>query len=92
MSVVMHCLKPWDHYIGLKGVVVWIDNVTLKYFAIQPKLSSKQVKWQNTLDLLNLDIWHKPGKNNVMKMNVPQKSDNAYELCLHFHLLLPTFK
>jgi hypothetical protein len=38
----------------------------LKYFATQPKLSSKQVKWQDTLALFNVDIWHKPGKDNVV--------------------------
>jgi hypothetical protein len=42
MWAVIHCLKTWGHYIGSKDVVVWTDNVTLKYFAIQPKLSSKQ--------------------------------------------------
>ncbi len=41
MWAIIHCLKTWGHYIGSKDVVVWIDNVTLKYFAIQPKLSSK---------------------------------------------------
>jgi hypothetical protein len=56
MWVVIHCLKTWGHYIGSKDVLVWIDNVTLKYFAIQPKLSSKQVRWQNTLALFNVDI------------------------------------
>jgi hypothetical protein len=45
MWAVIHCLKIWGHYIGSKDVVVWTDNVTLKYFATQPKLSSKQVKW-----------------------------------------------
>ncbi len=45
MWAVIHCLKTWGHYIGSKDVVVWTNNVTLKYFAIQPKLSSKQVKW-----------------------------------------------
>jgi flavorubredoxin len=30
---VIHCFKTWGHYIGSKDVVVWIDNVTLKYFA-----------------------------------------------------------
>jgi hypothetical protein len=44
MWVVIHCLKTWGHYIGSKDVVVWTDNVTLKYFATQPKLSSKQVR------------------------------------------------
>jgi hypothetical protein len=64
MWVVIHCFKTWGHYIGSKDVVVWIDNVTLKYFATQPKLSSKQVKWQDTLALFNVDIQHKPGKEN----------------------------
>jgi hypothetical protein len=56
MWVVIHCLKTWGHYIGSKDVVVWTDNVTLKYFAIQPKLLSKQVIWQDTLALFNVEI------------------------------------
>jgi len=56
MRVVIHCLKTWGHYISSKDVVVWTDNVTLKYFATQPKLSSKQVRWQDTLALFNVDI------------------------------------
>jgi hypothetical protein len=38
MWVVIHNLKTWGYYIGSKNVVVWIDNVTFKYFATQPKL------------------------------------------------------
>jgi hypothetical protein len=56
MWVAIHCLKTWGHYIGSKDVVVWTNNVTLKYFATQPKLSSKQVRWQDTLVLFNVDI------------------------------------
>jgi hypothetical protein len=41
MWAVIHCFKTWGHYIGSKDVVVWTDNVTLKYLATQPKLSSK---------------------------------------------------
>ncbi len=66
MWVVIHCLKTWGHYIDSKDVVVWIDNVTLKYFSTQPTLSSKQVRWQNTLVLFNVDIQHKPGKENIV--------------------------
>jgi hypothetical protein len=54
-------------------VVVWTDNVTLKYFATQPKLSSKQVRWQDTLTLFNVDIRHKPGKENIMFDALSQK-------------------
>jgi hypothetical protein len=73
MCVVIHCLKTWGHYIGSNDVVGWTDNVTLKYFAIQPKLSSKQVKWQDTLALFNVDIWHKPGKENIVPDALNQK-------------------
>jgi hypothetical protein len=66
MWAVIHWLKTWGHYIGSKDVVVWTDNVTLKYFATQPKLSSKQQRWQDTLALFNVDIRHKPGKDNVV--------------------------
>ncbi len=31
--VVIHCFKTWGHYTSSKDVVVWIDNVTLKYVA-----------------------------------------------------------
>ncbi len=41
MWAVIHCFKTWGHYIGSKDVVLWTDNVTLKYFITQPKLSSK---------------------------------------------------
>jgi len=76
MWAVIHCFKTWGHYVGSKDVVVWTDNVTLKYFAIQPKLSSKQVKWQDTLALFNLDIRHKPGKDNV----VPDALNRKHQL------------
>jgi len=44
MWAVIHCLKTWGHYVGSKDVVVCTDNVTFKYFATQPKLSSKQIR------------------------------------------------
>ncbi len=73
MWAVIRCLKTWGYYIGSKDVVVWTDNVTLKYFATQPKLSSKQVRWQNTLALFNVDIRHKPGKDNVVPNALSRK-------------------
>ncbi len=57
-------------------MVVWTDNVTLKYFTIQPKLSSKQVRWQDTLALFNVDIQHKPEKENI----VPDALSRKYQL------------
>jgi len=73
MWAVIHYLKTWGHYIGSKDVVVWIDNVTLKYFVTQPKLFSKQMKWQDTLALFNVDIRHKHGKENVVPNALSRK-------------------
>jgi len=73
MWAIIHRLKTWGHYIGSKDVVVWTNNVTLKYFATQPKLSSKQVRWQDTLALFNVDIQHKPGKDNVVPDAISRK-------------------
>ncbi len=73
MWAVIHCLKTWGQYIGSKDVVVWTDNVTLKYFVTQPKLSSKQVRWQDTLALFNVDIRHKPGKENIVPNALSRK-------------------
>jgi len=56
MWAVIHYFKTWGHYIGSKDVVMWTNNVTLKYFATQPKFSSEQVRWQDTLALFNVDI------------------------------------
>jgi hypothetical protein len=56
-----------------KDVVVWTDNVPLKYFATQPKFSSKQVRWQDTLALFNVDIRHKPGKENIVPNALSRK-------------------
>jgi hypothetical protein len=58
MWVMIHCFKTWGHYIGSKDVVVWTDNFILKYFTTQPKLSSKQMRWQDTLAFFNVDIRH----------------------------------
>ncbi len=69
----IHYFKNWGHYIGSKDVVVWTNNVTLKYFTTQPKLSSKQVRWQNTLALFNVDIQHKLKKDNVVPNALSRK-------------------
>jgi len=73
MCAIIHCFKTWGHYIGSKDVVVWTDNVTLKYFVTQPKFSSKQMRWQDTLVLFNVYIRHKPGKENVVLDALSQK-------------------
>ena len=66
LFVVVHCLKTWQHCLGLHKTKVYMDNVSLKYFETQAQMSAKQLRWHNTLVLMNVDLIHKPGCNNVV--------------------------
>jgi hypothetical protein len=78
----MLCFVLWVlccNFLSIKiYVCTWVDllfvnnNFTLKYI-IQPKLSSKQMKWQNTLALFNVNIQHTPRKNIVVPNMLSQK-------------------
>jgi hypothetical protein len=63
---IVHSLKTWQHYLGFHMTKVNTDNVSLKYFEIQVQMSSKQLKWHDTLALMNLDLIHKLGRDNVI--------------------------
>ena len=66
LFAVVHCLKTWQHYLGLHKTKVYTDNVFLKYFETQAQVSAKQLRWHDTLALMNVDLIHKPGRDNVV--------------------------
>ncbi|MCO5575102.1 hypothetical protein L7F22_028899 [Adiantum nelumboides] len=66
MMAVVYCLRKWRHYVQDKHTQVYTDNVSLKYFQTQPKLTPKQARWQDFLVEYDIEIIHKPGKHNVM--------------------------
>ncbi|MCO5570946.1 hypothetical protein L7F22_024676 [Adiantum nelumboides] len=66
MYAVVYCLDQWRHYVLDKHTKIYTDNVSLKYFQTQPKLSPKQMRWQDQLAEYDIEIIHKPGKHNVM--------------------------
>ena len=45
---------------------MYTDNVSLKYFETQAQVSAKQLRWHDTLALMNVDLIHKPGRDNVV--------------------------
>ena len=63
---VVHCLKTWYYYLGLHKTKVYTDNVSLKYFETQAQVSTKQLRWHDTLALTNVDSIHKSGCDNVV--------------------------
>ncbi len=63
-------LGPLHRLQGCGGVDRQCD---LEILATQPKLSSKQVRWRDTLALFNVDIRYKPGKENVVPNALSRK-------------------
>ena len=66
LFVVVHCLKTWQHYLKLHKTKVYTNNVSLNYFESKAQVSAKHLRWHDTLALMNVDLIHKPGCNNVM--------------------------
>ncbi len=60
------CLKTWQHYLGTHKTRVFMDNVFLKYFETQARALVKQLKWHETLALLDVELTHKLGRDNVV--------------------------
>ena len=66
MWAVVHCLKLWQHYLGLKYTQVYTDNVSVRYFETQPKITPKEWRWTDVLACFNVDLIYKPGRDNVV--------------------------
>ena len=66
MWAVVHCLKLWQHYLGIEDTKVYTDNVSVRYFETQPKITPKQWQWADVLACFNVDLIHKPGRNNMV--------------------------
>jgi hypothetical protein len=56
----------WQHHLGLHKTKVYMDDVPLKYFETQTQMSAKQWHWHDTLAPINVDLIHKPGRDNVV--------------------------
>ena len=80
MLAVVHCLKLWQHYLGLEYTKMYTDNVSLRYFETQPKITSKQWRWADVLACFNVNLIHKPGRDNV----VPDTLSRRQELRIIF--------
>ena len=80
MWAVVHCLELWQHYFGLEYTKVYTDNVSVRYFETQPKITPKQWRWADVLACFNVDLIYKPGRDNV----VPNALSKRQELQIIF--------
>jgi hypothetical protein len=58
---------------------VFTNNVSLKYFEIQLMASTKQLKLHNTLALLDVEMIHKLGLDNVVLDTLNRKEEFQVE-------------
>jgi hypothetical protein len=77
MTIVVHCLQVWRHYLLGNPFMVKTDNVATSYFATQPKLSSKQARWQDFLAEFDMTIEYRPDKLNVVVDALSRKAQLA---------------
>ena len=66
MLAIVYALRKWRHYVQDKFTRVVTDNISLKYFQSQPRLSAKQMRWQDLLAEFDLEIIHKKGKLHTL--------------------------
>ncbi|RVW92103.1 Retrovirus-related Pol polyprotein from transposon 297 [Vitis vinifera] len=49
MTIVVHCLQQWRHYLLRSIFIVVIDNVANTFFKTQKKLSPRQARWKEVI-------------------------------------------
>ncbi|CAL1370495.1 unnamed protein product [Linum trigynum] len=77
MTVVVHCLRTWRHYLLGSKFVVKTDNVATSYFLTQKKLTLKQARWQDFLAEFDFVMEYNPGKANSVADALSRKSAAA---------------
>ncbi|XP_074306255.1 uncharacterized protein LOC141641327 [Silene latifolia] len=55
LLAIVHCLRGWRHYLLGSKFVVKTDNTAASHFLTQPKLTSRQARWQ---ELLASSMWN----------------------------------
>jgi hypothetical protein len=66
LTVVVHALKIWRHYIIGKRCDVYSDHNSLKYIFTHPDLNLRQRRWLELIKDYDLGINYHPGKANVV--------------------------
>ena len=59
---------------------MYTANVSVRYFETQPNITPKQWQWADVLACFNVDLIHKPGRDNV----VPDALSRRQELRIIF--------
>ncbi|KAK4390467.1 Transposon Tf2-11 polyprotein [Sesamum angolense] len=64
LLAVVHCLRLWRHYLLGSPFVVKTDNIAVSHFMSQPKLTSRQTRWQELLSEFHFVLEYRAGSSN----------------------------
>jgi hypothetical protein len=74
LTVVVHALKTWRHYLYRQKCDVYMDHKSLKYIFTQLELNMRQRRWLDLIKDYELEIHYHPGKANVVADALSWKS------------------
>ncbi|KAL0462685.1 UNVERIFIED_CONTAM: Retrovirus-related Pol polyprotein from transposon.6 [Sesamum latifolium] len=77
LLVVVHCLRLWRHYLLSSPFVVKTDNTAVSYFMIQPKLTSRQARWQELLSEFHFVLEYRACSSNHVADALSRRADLA---------------
>lgn len=77
LLAVVHCLRVWRHYLLGSKFIVKTDNVAVSHFLTQPKLTPKQVRWQEHLAEFDFDLEYKAGCTNQVADALSRRAELA---------------
>jgi hypothetical protein len=66
--------------LGFDKTNFFTNNISLKYFENQPKATTKQLQWHDTLALMDIELIHKLGKDNVVLDALSHKKEYQREM------------
>ncbi|KAL0298946.1 UNVERIFIED_CONTAM: Transposon Tf2-11 polyprotein [Sesamum radiatum] len=77
LLAVVHCLRLWRHYLLGSPFVVKTDNTVVRHFMTQPKLTSRQARWQELLSEFHFVLEYRAGSNNHVADALSRRADFA---------------
>ncbi|GKD37570.1 putative reverse transcriptase domain-containing protein, partial [Tanacetum coccineum] len=66
LGAVVFALRLWTHYLYGMKCVVFTDHKSLQYILNQKEMNLRQRRWIELLSDYDCEIWHHPGKANVV--------------------------